>query len=101
MEPLAVLGTDRLNRRAVALDLDRDILSCDGPPGGGEDRHASPAFGKCDARDAKGGPHHNRPGNLKPNIYYKAQDFALGTVHASFSFDEPARGRAEDEACDR
>jgi D-alanine-D-alanine ligase len=148
MKPFAVLGTDRPTGRAGALGLDRGrIPRHDRRPAGGECSPASQAFGKYDARDAKGGPHHDRPANLKPNIYYKAQDFTLGThrvpgcrgasranrhlsgtageenepagpgvnarpgatetssapdsaAHAGFLFDEPARGMAEDKACD-
>jgi D-alanine-D-alanine ligase len=38
---------------------------------------ASRGFQGYDANYAKGGPHRFLSGNLKPNIYYKAQDFAL------------------------
>ena len=79
MKPLAVLGTDRPTGRAGALGRDRGpVHSHDRPPGGGECGPASQAFAEYDAKDAKGGQDHNRRGNLKPNIYYKAQDFTLG-----------------------
>ena len=79
MKPLAVLGTDRPTGRAAPLGRDRGRVNSLGrPPGGGERDHASQAFGEHDAKDAKGGPDHNRPANLKPNIYYKAQDFTRG-----------------------
>jgi D-alanine-D-alanine ligase-like ATP-grasp enzyme len=79
MKPLAVLGTDRPTGRAGALGRDHGAIHSHGwPPGGGECGPASQAFAEYDAKDAKGGPDHNRRANLKPNIYYKAQDFALG-----------------------
>ena len=79
MKPLAVFRTDRPTGRAASLGGDHGRAhSLDRPRGGGECDSASQAFGEYDAKDAKGGPHHNRPANLKPNIYYKAQDFTLG-----------------------
>jgi D-alanine-D-alanine ligase-like ATP-grasp enzyme len=79
MKPLAALRTERPTGRARALGPDRGrILSHDRPRSGGECGSASQAFAEYDAKDAKGGPHHNRPANLKPNIYYKAQDLMLG-----------------------
>lgn len=79
MKPLAVFRTDRPTGRAAPLGCDNGRAhSLDRPRGSGECDSASQAFGEYDAKDAKGGPHHNRPANLKPNIYYKAQDFTLG-----------------------
>jgi hypothetical protein len=148
MKPLAVFRTDRPTGRAGALRLDHvRIPSHDRPLSGGECGSPSRAFGEFDAKDGRGRPHHNRPANLKPNIYYKAQDFTLGTywvpgrpgasradhrltgptgedsepagpgvnarqgptetspapdsaARAACSFGEPARGMAEDAACD-
>ncbi|MGA8445033.1 MAG: hypothetical protein WB766_07555 [Roseiarcus sp.] len=79
MKPLAVLSPDRPTRPAAPLGRDRvRARSLDRTAGGGESGPASQAFGEYDAKDVNGGPHHNRPANLKPNIYYKAQDFTLG-----------------------
>jgi hypothetical protein len=101
MKALAALRTDRLAGLAAALGCDRRRVRSRGPqPGCGDCGSPSQAFAEYDAKDAKGGSHHNRSANLKPNIYYKAQDFAPGIAHADFSFDEPARGRVEDLACD-
>jgi len=79
MKPLAVLRTGQ--PIGCAAPLRRDPV---GPrsharaSGFGECGPASQAFGEYDAKDVNCGPHHNRPANLKPNIYYKAQDFTLG-----------------------
>lgn len=79
MKPLAVLSPDRPTSPAAPLGRDRvRARSLDRTAGGGECGRASQAFGEYDAKDVNGGPHHNRPANLKPNIYYKAQDFTLG-----------------------
>src|SRR5271163_2906656 len=79
MKPLAVLSRDRPTGPAAPLGRDRvGARSLDRTAGGGECGPASQAFGEYDAKDVNCGPHHNRPANLKPNIYYKAQDFALG-----------------------
>jgi|SRR5271170_5446992 len=84
MKPLAALRTDRPIGRAWALGPDRGrIHSHDRPHWGGECGFASQAFAEYDAKDAKGGPHHNPPANLKPNIYYKAQDLMLGAHRVS------------------
>jgi hypothetical protein len=114
MKPLAVLRADRLTRRPAPLGGDRvhaRSLDRAGSSGCGP---ASRAFGEHDAKDFNCGSHPNRPANLKPNIYYKAQDFMLGawlgpsetscapdwTASAGFSFDEPGAWRVEDPACD-
>jgi len=147
MKPFAVIMTDRTVGRGGALSLHLGrIGSCERPLGGGDCGLASQAFGGRDAKDAKAGSDHNRRANLKPNIYYKAQDFTLGihripgcrgasradcdlsgtagkdsepvgsavsagpgstetssapgsAARASFSFEESARGMAEDAAC--
>jgi D-alanine-D-alanine ligase-like ATP-grasp enzyme len=79
MKPLTVLGTDRPTGRAGALNRDhRRVHSHGWPPGDGECGPASQAFAEYHAKDPNLGPHHNRRANLKPNIYYKAQDFTLG-----------------------
>jgi hypothetical protein len=83
MKPLAVLRPDRPTGRAGPLGRDRvRARSLDPAPRGGECGPASQAFGEYDAKDVDCGPHHNRPANLKPNIYYKAQDFTLGARRA-------------------
>src|SRR5277367_3686660 len=65
---------------------------------------ASGAFGGYDANYAKYGPHHIPTENLKPNIYYKAQDFTLrvhqalgrrGVRRADFHFAEAAGDEGE------
>ena len=73
MRPLALLRTDQPTARPALF-----VRLLDGPPDGCECAPASQAFSQYDAKDDKGGPHHDRPANLKPNIYYKAQDFMLG-----------------------
>jgi D-alanine-D-alanine ligase-like ATP-grasp enzyme len=79
MKPLTVLGNDRPTGRAGALNRDhRRVHSHGWPPGDGECGPASQAFAEYHAKDPNLGPHHNRGANLKPNIYYKAQDFTLG-----------------------
>jgi len=83
MKPLAVLRPDRPTGRAGPLGRDRvRARSLDPAAGRGECGPASQAFGEYDAKDVVCGPHHNRPANLKPNIYYKAQDFTLGAHRA-------------------
>jgi D-alanine-D-alanine ligase-like ATP-grasp enzyme len=83
MKPLAVLSRDRPTGPAAPLGRDRvGARSLDRTAGGGECGPASQAFGEYDAKDVNCGPHHNRPANLKPNIYYKAQDFTLGADRA-------------------
>jgi D-alanine-D-alanine ligase len=83
MKPLAVLSPDRPTGPAAPLGRDRDrARSLDRTAGSGECGPASQAFGEYDAKDVDCGPHHNRPANLKPNIYYKAQDFTLGADRA-------------------
>ena len=84
MKPLTVLGTDRPTGRAGALNRNhRRVHSHGWPRSDGECGPASQAFAEYDAKDAKGGPHHNPPANLKPNIYYKAQDLMLGAHRVS------------------
>ena len=147
MKLLAVLRADRPAGRAGVNGVDHRRIGWRERPLGGECGPVSQAFGARDAKDRKGGRHHNRPANLKPNIYYKAQDFTLGTywvpgrpgasradhrltgptgedsepagpgvnarqgptetspapdsaARAACSFGEPARGMAEDAACD-
>jgi D-alanine-D-alanine ligase-like ATP-grasp enzyme len=148
MKPLAVRRTDPPTGRAAPLGRDRvRVRSLDLAVGGVECGPASQALGGHDAKDVKGGPNHSRPTNLKPNIYYEAQEFTLGVhripgcrgasradlhltgtagqetesfgpgfnarrgptetssapdsaVRAGFSLEEPARGMAEDAACD-
>jgi D-alanine-D-alanine ligase len=79
MKPLAVVRTNRLTGRAAPPRPDhRAVRLLDLRSGGGECGSPSRAFGENDAKDDEGGPHHDRSANLKPNIYYKAQDFALG-----------------------
>jgi len=79
MKPLAVLRTGQPIGRAAPLRRDPvGSRSHARASGGGECGPASQAFGEYDAKDVNCGPHHNRPANLKPNIYYKAQDFTLG-----------------------
>jgi D-alanine-D-alanine ligase-like ATP-grasp enzyme len=79
MKPLAVLRTGQPMARAAPLRRDPvGARSHARAAGGGEGGPASQAFGEYDAKDVNCGPHHNRPANLKPNIYYKAQDFTLG-----------------------
>ena len=83
MKPLAVLRTDRPTGRAASLGGDRvRARSLDRAAGGRECDRASQAFGEYDAKDLNCGPHHHRPANLKPNIYYKAQDFTFGAHRA-------------------
>jgi len=68
---------------ASAIGLDPGLIrTCDWPLRGGECDPASQAFRGRDAKYAKGGADHDRPANLKPNIYYKAQDFPLGAHRA-------------------
>ncbi len=79
MKPLAVLRTGQPTGRGAPLRRDPvGSRSRARASGGGECGPASRAFGEYDAKDVNCGPHHNRPANLKPNIYYKAQDFTLG-----------------------
>jgi hypothetical protein len=83
MKPLAVLRTGRPTGRAAPLGRDRlRAGSLDRATRGSECGPASQAFGEYDAKDLNCGPHHDRPANLKPNIYYKAQDFTLGAHRA-------------------
>jgi D-alanine-D-alanine ligase-like ATP-grasp enzyme len=83
MKPLAVLRTDRPAWRAASLSPDRGrVNSLDRPPRGVECDPASQAFDEYDAKDAESGMHHSPRANLKPNIYYKAQDFTLGVDRA-------------------
>ena len=77
MEPLAVLETGRPTTRVAssrgghvrARSLRRTVDGRECDP-------ASQAFGEYDAKYVNCRPRHGRPANLKPNIYYKAQDFA-------------------------
>jgi hypothetical protein len=86
MKPLAVLKTRRPNGRVASRGRDRvGARSLEQGVDGREFDPASQAFGPCDAKEVNGGPHHDLAGNLKPNIYYKAQDFA---------------GMVEDGTCD-
>jgi hypothetical protein len=86
MKPLAVLKTRRPNGRVASRSGDRvRARSLGQGVDGREFDPASQAFGGCDAKDVNGGLHHDRAGNLKPNIYYKPQDFA---------------GMVEDGTCD-
>jgi D-alanine-D-alanine ligase-like ATP-grasp enzyme len=79
MKPLAVVRTNRVTGRAAPPRRDhRAIRLLDLRSGGGECGPPSRAFDENDAKDHEGGPHHDRSANLKPNIYYKAQDFAPG-----------------------
>jgi hypothetical protein len=79
MKPLAVLMTERPIERPRRLSCDRGCPDSDDLPlGGVECNPASQAFDEYHAKDVKGCPHLRRPENLKPNIYYKAQDFTRG-----------------------
>ena len=79
MNPLAVLRTDRRTGRAAPLGRDHGCVdSLDWAAGGDKCGPASQAFGEHDAKDINCGPHRDGPTNLKPNIYYKAQDLTLG-----------------------
>jgi D-alanine-D-alanine ligase-like ATP-grasp enzyme len=79
MNPLAVLRTDRPIGRATPLGRDRvRAYSLDQAPRSGKCAPASQAFVEYDAKYVNRGSHHDRSANLKPNIYYKAQDFTLG-----------------------
>jgi D-alanine-D-alanine ligase len=95
MKPLAVIRTDRPVGRAAAPGFDHGrIRSCDRRLRGGDCGPASQAFGGSDAKDAEAGPDHDRPANLKPNIYYEVQDFTLG-IHRI-----PGRRGASPADCD-
>lgn len=109
MKPLAVLATDRLTGRAAPLGLDR--VRADSLELARGDRNCgavSQAFGRYDPKDVDCGPHHTRPANLKPNIYYKAQDFARGAYRApgcrggsrADRHLKPVAWLVEDAACD-
>jgi hypothetical protein len=79
MKPLAVRRTDPLTGRIVSLDRDRvRVRPLGRAADGGKCDPVSQGFAEYDAKDVNGGPHHDRPANLKPNIYYKAQEFTLG-----------------------
>jgi D-alanine-D-alanine ligase len=75
MKPFAVLRTVRSTRRAAQGCID----SLGRPLGGVESEPAPQAFGESDRKDIRGGPNQYPAGNLKPNIYYKPQDFTHGT----------------------
>ncbi len=78
MKPLAVLTTD-CPTEPVRRGGDRGRLHArDRAPGWVECDPASRAFDKNDARDVEGGLYLQQSENLKPNIYYKAQDFTRG-----------------------
>jgi hypothetical protein len=79
MKPLAVLLTDCPTDRVRLRGGDRGHLhSHGGALGPVECDPPSQAFDKNDARDVEGGLYLQRSENLKPNIYYKAQDFTRG-----------------------
>jgi hypothetical protein len=114
MKPLAVLRADRLTRLPAPFGGDRvRARSLDRAADSRGYGRASRAFGEHDANDLNCGPHHNPPANLKPNIYYKAQDLILGAwvgpsetscapdwiARAGFSRDEPVAWMVEDAAC--
>jgi len=77
MEPLAVLETGRPTTR-VASSRGGHVRACSlgRTVDGRECDPASEGFGGNDAKYVNCGPRHDRSANLKPNIYYKAQDFA-------------------------
>ena len=109
MKPLAVLRTDRRTGRAALLGRDHGpVRSLERAAGGDKCGPASQAFREYDAKDVNCGPHHIRRANLKPNIYYKAQDFARGAYRApgcrgasrADRHLKPVAWLAEDAACD-
>jgi hypothetical protein len=79
MKPLAVIRTHGPTERVGPLCRDRGRIDSLGRPlGGVESAPAPQAFGESDPEDIGGGPNQYPAGNLKPNIYYNAQDFTLG-----------------------
>jgi D-alanine-D-alanine ligase-like ATP-grasp enzyme len=83
MKLLQVLGTDRPARGGAPLGRGNGRASSFvRPPGRVECDPASQAFVEYDAKDVKASMHRNPRANLKPNIYYKAQDFTLGAEWA-------------------
>jgi len=105
MKALAVLRTDRRTGRAALPGRDRGPVRSPGQ--GDKCARASQAFREYDAKDVNGGPHHIPRANLKPNIYYKAQDFARGAYRApgcrgasrADRHLKPVAWLAEDAAC--
>jgi D-alanine-D-alanine ligase len=88
--------------------VDGKELTCavmaDRPLGVIEIQPVSEAFYGYDAKYAKGGSRHVLPANLKPNIYHKVQELALGAhralgcrgvSRADFRFDETAGEEGE------
>jgi hypothetical protein len=83
MRPLAVVGTDRRREQAARLapnrgrpgSLNRPLAADERPP-------ASQALTEYDAKDSKGDSYAIPWGILKPNIYYKAHNFAHRVVAA-------------------
>jgi hypothetical protein len=79
MKPLAVIRTDGSTERVRRLDRDLGRIDSLGRPIGGVESDPAPqAFGESDPKDMRGGANQYPAGNLKPNIYYNAQDFTLG-----------------------
>jgi hypothetical protein len=130
MKPIAVLGADSTIEREtpVSPDCRRAVCSeaprviADRPLGRAEFDRASEAFDQHDAKYPEGCSTPILSKNLKPNIYYKAQDFTLGASRAprrsdasraetsaaremaarrGFLFDAGVIGEVEGASCDR
>jgi hypothetical protein len=118
MKPIAVLGADS----TIDGEPPRGSVVVDRPLGRAEFDRASEAFDQYDAKYPEGCSSPILSGNLKPNIYYKAQDFTLGASRAprrrnasraqtsrapgmaarrGCPFDEGVIGEVEGASCDR
>src|ERR1700733_1442459 len=87
MQPLAVMGT-RTERAAALGPNHRRFRSPWLPPAANERPPASQALAENDAKDSRGDSYAIPWGILKPNIYYKAHNFAPEPLGSELSRHE-------------
>jgi len=95
MKPLSVTGTDRRIEQAARLGSNhRRRGSHDRPLAPSVRLSASPALAENDAKDSIGDSYAIPWGILKPNIYYKAHNFALEPIGSELSRRKPRQHSA-------
>jgi len=99
MKPLAVFLTDQWTERAARPGPNHCRRGSQDPALALSIRcAASQALAENDAKDSKGDSYAIPWRILKPNIYYKAHNFALGPVGSELSWHEPRRRPAGPDA---